>query len=326
MSTSLSINTQSPVRRHGMLALGLAVLAIIVILPWFASQFVLHLAVLTALNVLVVNGLALISRSGQLSLGHAAFIAIGAYVGVLASQHFGLAFWSSALVGTVATAIIALVLGWIILRLKGVYFVLVTFAFGELVRLVLLDFSAFTGGANGITGIDPAALLGFTFDTRASFYALALVVALLSVLIMHGLFRSPLGHAIDSVADNAGLAESTGLSVHRLQVFAFVCGCAMAAFGGNLLARYIGYISPESFNISISVGLIIMLVIGGRRSNWGPLVGAIVLTPLPELFRGAVQTQHIFYGAALILILRFLPGGLAALPQAVRSLATRRNP
>src|SRR5690606_5587364 len=115
--------------------------------------FVLHLAVLAALNVLVVNGLALISRSGQLSLGHAAFMAIGAYAGVLASQLMGLAFWSATLAGIFITAIIALLLGWVILRLKGVYFVLVTFAFGELVRLVLLDFSDITGGANGVTGI-----------------------------------------------------------------------------------------------------------------------------------------------------------------------------
>ena len=114
------------------------------------------------------------------------------------------------------------------------------------------------------------------------------------------------------------LAESTGLSVHRIQLLAFVCGCLLAAAGGALQSRYIGYVSPESFNTSISVGFIIMLVIGGRRSVWGPLVGALVLTPLPELFRGAVQTQHIFYGAALILILRFLPGGLASVPQRLR--------
>lgn len=317
--------TPSAARHTVLRVLYFAALAVIALIPWFSGQFILHLAVLTALNVLVVNGLALISRSGQLSLGHAAFMAIGAYVGVLATQHMGLAFWSSALAGTIITAIVALLLGWVILRLRGVYFVLVTFAFGELIRLVLLDFSDITGGANGITGIAAAEFLGMVFDTRAKFYGLALVVALLSVLIMHSLFRSPLGHAIDSVADNPGLAESTGLSVHRLQLFAFVGGCAMAAFGGNLLARYIGYISPESFNTSISIGLIIMLVIGGRQSTWGPLVGAIVLTPLPELFRGAVQTQHIFYGAALILILRFLPGGLAALPDTLCRLITRRK-
>lgn len=292
----------------------LAVLALAA-LPWFSGEFVQHLAVLTCLNVLAINGLALISRSGQLSLGHAAFMAIGAYTAVLLGKAFALPFIPALLVAVLVTSLVAFALGWVILRLKGVYFVLVTFAFGELTRLVLLDFAAFTGGANGITGIPAIEMLGVSFATRTSFYALALVVAIASTWGMHRLFTRPLGHAIDSVAVNPALAEATGLSVHRLQIFCFVVGCAIAAVAGVLQSRYIGYISPESFNTSISVGLIIMLVIGGRNSSWGALVGAIVLTPLPELFRGAVQTQHIFYGAALILILRFMPGGLADLPR-----------
>ncbi|HLT98400.1 MAG TPA: branched-chain amino acid ABC transporter permease [Burkholderiaceae bacterium] len=302
----------------------LTVLALVVLalatIPWFSGEFVQHLAVLTCLNVLAVNGLALISRSGQLSLGHAAFMAIGAYTAVLLGNALALSFIPALLVAIAVTSLVAFALGWIILRLKGVYFVLVTFAFGELTRLVLLDFAAITGGANGITGIPGIELFGLSFSTRTSFYGLALVVAIVSTIAVHRLFTRPLGHAIDSVAVNPALAEATGLSVHRLQIFCFVVGCAIAAIAGVLQSRYIGYISPESFNTSISIALIIMLVIGGRNSNWGALVGAIVLTPLPELFRGAVQTQHIFYGAALILILRFMPGGLADLP---RQLAAR---
>jgi len=300
--------------------LGLIILAALVVFPWFSGPFVLHLAVLTAINIIVVNGLALISRSGQLSLGHAAFMAVGAYVAVILGQRFGLPFFLTSVVGIIASMVVALVLGWIILRLRGVYFVLVTFAFGELVRLVLLDFTDITGGANGITSIAAAEIFGFKFDSRASMYALCAAVALLTTWMLKRLFNRPIGHAIDSVAVNPALAESTGLSVHRLQVFSFVIGCGLAGLGSVLQAHYIGYISPETYNTSISVGLIVMLVIGGRNSVWGPLVGAIVLTPLPELFRGAVQTQHIFYGAALILILRFLPGGLSSLPGVLRKL------
>lgn len=306
----------------GML-LALVALTILAIAPWFAGEFVQHLAVLTCLNILAVNGLSIISRSGQLSLGHAAFMAIGAYTAVLAGKYFGLSFIPTLLLGIALTSIIAFALGWAILRLKGVYFVLVTFAFGELVRLVLLDFAPITGGANGVAGIQAIELFGFSFSSRTSFYGLALVVALLSSWGVYRLFKRPLGQAIDSVAVNPSLAEATGLSVHRLQIFCFVVGCALAATAGVLQSRYIGYISPESFNTSISIGLIIMLVIGGRNSSWGALVGAIVLTPLPELFRGAVQTQHIFYGAALILILRFMPGGLADLPRQLFTRFTR---
>ena len=293
----------------------LGLIALIGLWPWFSGPFVLHLAVLTCLNILIVNGLAIVGRSGQLSFGHAAFVAVGAYVSVLLSSALEWNIFLSGLAGMAIAALFAGVLGWVILRLKGVYFVLVTFSFGELMRLALLDWSELTGGANGIANIKPADIFGFIFDTRARFYGLALVVAIVSIWVMKKLFSSPLGQSIDAVADNPALAESTGLSVHRIQLVAFVMGCAMAALGGVLQARYIGFISPESFNPGLSVAFIIMLVIGGRKSVWGPLVGALVLTPLPELFRGAVQTQHIFYGAALILILRFMPGGLISLSE-----------
>ena len=128
-------------------------------MPWFASPFILHLAILTCLNTVIVSGLALVSRCGQLSLGHAAFVAIGAYVSVLAGQHWQLSFLPATVLGALAAGAVALALGWVILRLRGVYFVLVTFAFGELLRLALLDGAALTGGANGIAGIAPAEIL-----------------------------------------------------------------------------------------------------------------------------------------------------------------------
>lgn len=297
----------------------MVLLSILVIWPWFSGAFVLHLAILTCLNILIVNGLAIVSRSGQLSFGHAAFVAIGAYVSVLISTAFGWNVIFAGLAGILVAMCFAFILGWVILRLKGVYFVLVTFSFGELMRLVLLDWSEVTGGANGIASIPALQVFSFSFDSRVRFYTLALVAAFLSVWIIRRLFNSPLGHAMDAVAENAALAESSGVSVHRVQLVAFVIGCALAALGGVLQARYIGFISPESFNPGLSVAFIIMLVIGGRKSVWGPLIGAVVLTPLPELFRGAVQTQHIFYGAALILILRFMPDGLVSVMTRIRS-------
>lgn len=293
--------------------LGGVALAAVLIAPWFAGSFVQHLAIMACLNMIAVTGLAIISRSGQLSFAQAAFVAIGAYVSVLTERYLGLGIWVAALLGVVAAGLVAGLLGGIILRLKGVYFVLVTFAFGELMRLSLLDWAEVTGGANGITRIAPIEIFGIALDTRPKFYALSVAVVVLLLCAFGRVFRKPLGHAIDSVAQNPALAESTGLSVFRIQLLAFILGCALAAFSGVLQARYISYISPESFNTGVTIGLLIMLVIGGRASVWGPFIGALVLTPLPELFRGAVQTQYVFYGAALILIMRFLPGGLASL-------------
>lgn len=277
------------------------------------TDFHVHLLVLVCLNVVIVSGLALVSRTGQLSLGHGAFVGIAAYAAVLANMKAGWPFWLSALGGIACAALVAFVLGWVILRLRGVYFVLVTFAFAELVRLALLDWATLTGGANGIAGIPPATLFGFAFDTKLRFLVLALAFAAASVFFLQRLATTPTGHACDAVAENPALAEASGLNVHRIQLQAFVIGCAIAGLGGVLLAHYVGFVSPESFNTALSINVIVMLVIGGRQSVWGPLIGAAILTPLPELLRGAVQTQHIFYGAALILILHFLPGGLASL-------------
>ncbi len=312
---------QAPLRKRSALPgyIALAVLASLVAWPWFMGPYVLHLAILTSLNILIVNGLSIIDRSGQLSFGHSAFVAIGAYGSVLLATHFGMTPLLAGVLALLLTACVAFLLGGIILRLKGVYFVLITFAFAELTRLALLDWADITGGASGIAAIPAFGILGFAFDSRARFYGLAMGFALLSVWLTYAIFRRPLGHALTAVAENAPLAESTGLSVYRLQLVAFIIGCVLAALGGVLMARYIGFISPESFNINISIALITMLVIGGRGSLWGPLIGAAVLTPLPEFFRGAVQTQHIFYGAALILILRFLPGGLVSLGKRFRT-------
>jgi branched-chain amino acid transport system permease protein len=296
-----------------------AVLLVLAVLPWTGGQFVLHLAILACINIVIVNGLSLIDRCGQLSFGHSAPAALGAYGSVLLAQSGGMDVVSSAAVGLLAVGCVAALLGWVILRLKGVYFVLVTYAFAELVRLILLDAGSVTGGASGIAGISPLQLAGFVFDSRERFYGLALVLAAASAGGMVWLFGRPLGRAMNAVAANPALAESTGLNVLRLQIVAYAAGSMLAGLGGVLTARYIGFISPESFNTATSVAFITMLVIGGRKSLYGPMVGAIVLTPLPELFRGAVQTQHMFYGAALILILRFLPGGIASMAQLLRT-------
>lgn len=312
----------SPARCTPWLVVGGIAAVALVAWPWTAGQFVLHLAILTCINVLIVNGLSLIDRSGQLSFGHSAPVALGAYGSVMLASMSGLGVVSSAGLALLMVALVAGLLGWVILRLKGVYFVLVTFAFAELVRLALLDAVSFTGGANGIAAIPPLQIGDWVFDTRERFYAVALALALASVALLVWLFKRPLGQAMDAVAANPALAESTGLNVLRIQIVAYAAGSALAGLGGVLIARYIGFISPESFNTSASVAFITMLVIGGRKSLYGPVLGALVLTPLPELFRGAVQTQHMFYGAALILILRFLPGGIASVLKFKRQLGS----
>jgi branched-chain amino acid transport system permease protein len=314
--------TSAPASATGTLktALPLIVGAIALIAPLLStSTFYVHLAVLICLNIVIVNGLSILNRTGQLSFCHAAFMGLGAFTSVLATTRLGMPFLVSVALGTMAAALGAFLLGSVILRLRGVYFVLITFAFGELFRLALLEGATLTGGANGISGIPPAAILDFAFDSKKSFYCLAAVLAVASVAFVVLLFKTPKGHSLNAVGDNPQLAEASGLSVQKTQLFAFTLGSAMAGIGGAFLASYVGYVSPESFATHVSIAAIIMLVVGGRNSVYGPVIGALVMTSLPELFRGAVQTQNIFYGVTLIVILRFLPEGLASLSAVIKT-------
>lgn len=317
-AAALSGQTRQRVAMSRWLA-GLAALLVLALPLGFNSPFYVHLAVLICLNVFIVSGLSLVTRSGQLSLCHAAFVGIGAYVSVLGEMRLGLPFLVAGVLATAAAALVAYLLGAAILRLRGVYFVLITFAFGELFRLVMLESSDLTGGANGIANIAAANLFGLVLDNRKSFYCLAALLAAGSLVFLVVLFRTPKGHALDAVGEHPELSEASGLSVRKTQLFAFTVGSGMAGLGGVMLSHYVGYISPESFSSQVSIAAIIMLVVGGRAAVAGPLVGALIMTPLPELFRGAVQSQNIFYGVTLILILRFLPQGIAGL-RALRRL------
>ncbi|MEN4917979.1 branched-chain amino acid ABC transporter permease [Achromobacter spanius] len=291
--------------------LGLGLLACV---PFFLNQaFTYHLAIFICINTVVVTSLSVLARAGQVSLCHGALAGVGAYASVFCVKGLGLPFIVGVAAAMVAAGCVAYLLGRIVLRLQGVYFVLVTFAFGELLRLVLLEFGDVTGGANGITNIPAPAIAGYVFVDKAAFYALAALVAVGVLAFFRWFYASPAGEAVDAVGENPALAESSGIGVRRTQLFAFTLASVFAGLGGALLAHYVGYISPESFNMHLSVALIIMMVVGGRRHLLGGLIGALVMTPLPELFRGAVESQDILYGVALILMLRFLPQGLAGM-------------
>lgn len=309
--------TASPLR-IGTVAGG-AALTVLAALPLIAQgPFHLHLAITICINAIIVSGLSLLARTGQISLCHSAFVGIGAYMSTLIVLGLNLPFILGLIVATVSAGLVAWMLGAVMLRLNGVYFVLVTFAFAELVRLCLLEGGAITGGANGIPGIPAAQLFGRVVDDKAQFYCLALACTVATIWMLRALYRSPVGHFIDSVGENAKLAEASGVSVRGTQLFAFTVGSALAGLGGSLSAHYMRYISPESFNMHVSVSIIIMMVVGGRKHLLGPLIGALIMTPLPELFRGAVESQNIYYGVALILMLRFLPQGLASLPGRIK--------
>jgi branched-chain amino acid transport system permease protein len=303
-------------------AIALAVLAAM-LLPWLApNQFYIHLGTIGCLNLMFVLGLAIISRAGQLSMGHAGFALVGGYVSALLSMKAGWPPLLGVLTAGLVAAATAAVLGWIILRLRGVYFVLVAFSFGQIAVLLALDMSDITGGANGLVGVPPLSLFGYALTSKPIFYPFALACALATLLFTWLLYRSPFGDMMAATAENQRLTESSGVDTHLTQVIAFTIGSGIAGVAGAISVHYFQFISPDSFTFWESVSYLTMLVVGGRAGVLGPVIGVLVLTPLPEMLRATQGLQHIIYGGVLVLCLLFVPDGLASLP---RRLGVRRG-
>ena len=291
--------------------LGVAALAAFPLLV--TNRFYMHVGNMLLINSIVAVGFGLISRTGQLSLSHAAFMGLGAYASALLAMRNGLPpiltiFLAAALCGVAAYS-----LGLIILRLRGVYFVLVTFLIGQIFQLLLLDLSDLTRGANGLVGIPPMTVFGARLTSQASFYWFALASAFVVVVMAALLLRSPTGRAFASIEENITLAAASGINTARYQSVAFAIGSAVAGLGGALYAHYMRFISPDGFTFWVSVSFVVMVVVGGRRTMAGWLLGAAFITPLPEVLRDAKEFQQISYGFILIVVLMFLPGGLTSL-------------
>lgn len=318
--------TASMTDRRSWIRFGIAALLVAIFPLITSSPYYLHVGILVLINSAFAMSLSIIARTGQLSLCHAGFASVGGYISALGAMRLGIPPAFGVLIGGLVAGLVALPLGWIILRLRGVYFVLVTFTFGQMLTLLALDMQDITGGANGLVGVPPISILGFTFSTRLSFFYLAGGFAALVFLFTWRLLNAPAGRNFVCVEENLQLSESTGIDTRRTQVVAFVTGSAIAGMGGALMTHYIRYISPDSFTFWVSVAFITMMVVGGRWALAGPFIGALIITPLPEMLRATGGLQHIIYGVILILVLQFLPDGVASLGQRYRALTGKGRP
>jgi len=309
------VEQRAPSRRRWRFAVaGFVLLAAALALPQLTTnQFHLHLANLMLLNAIFAVSLGLIASVGQISLGHAAFVAAGAYISALAAMNLKIPPIFGILIAGLVTGFAAVLLGKVLLRLRGVYFVLVTFLAGQVFTLVALNWESVTHGANGLVGIPAVSLFGFPLATRLRFYYFALAAFILVLTFVWALMRSQYGRAFRSIAENIRLAESSGIDVSHYQVVAFALGSGIAGATGAIMVHYIRFLSPDSFTFNDSVAYITMLVVGGRTGLIGGVLGALFLTPLPEFLRGFVGAQHIIYGVILLAVLLFLPNGLVSL-------------
>jgi len=281
----------------------------------WSDEFYLSVVLNIYFAIILAVSLNLIIRAGMLSLAHAAFMGIGGYTSALTVLKLGFPFLLALLSSGVVAAVISLLFGRLLVRLKGVYLVLVTFSFGEVVRLFFVNVEYPFGGTTGILNIPPPRItilpgLTVTFASKLPYYYLALVFVLLTVFVVGRIYRSSIGQAIACTREAEHLAECIGIDTFRCKMFVLGVGGFFAGLAGSLYAHYFHFISPMSFTFWEGVNLIVINIVGGTGWLAGPILGAIFLVPLPEFLRGFVEYQRALYGLILILTICFLPDGL----------------
>lgn len=287
------------------------------------TQSLLTLAIVYALNVLGMH--VIFGLTGILSLAQAAFWGIGAYTAAILTVDHGAPFLVGFLGAIVVATLAGVVLGVPTLRLKTHYLVLATIAFAEVARQLLTNWSGLTRGPQGFPGIPSADLFGLTFSSRLQNYYLGLAVLTLVVLGLSALRRSRLGRAMEAVRDDPLAAEAMGISPTYIRILAFSVSAALGGMAGSLYAHQASFISPDSFDLHIAVFFLLILLIGGRRSVTGCIIGAFFITYLPEWLRPMENWDMTIFGVGLLLILIFASEGLAGTASAAWTRARDRN-
>lgn len=288
-------------------------LVLIAVVPWVVGGgYVFHIATMIVLTIPLALSINLTLKLDQLSLAQPAFMGIGAYTAALLTMRLGISPSLAVLAGGLLAVIIAIVFGPIFLRIKGVYFVLLTYAFGQIVNLVFQEWTSLFGGNNGLYGIPRFSLFSHSFG-ETEYYILGLAVAVLFFFAMYAIERSDVGAIFQALNEDEMFCRSIGSNAHSWRVAAFVMSAFMAGIAGALYAFYIGFISPDSFGFEATIDLIVINVIGGPGSVFGPIIGTIVVVPLLELLREMRQYQFLVYGFCLVFFIMFFRQGLVSI-------------
>lgn len=273
------------------------------------SGYLVTILTQIAISAIVVCGLnVIVGYAGQISLGHAAFFGIGAYSAALLATKAGLTFWTALPIVLVICAVCGLLLGLPSLKLKHDFLAITTIGINFIVQAIFL-YVPFFGGALGISGIPRIQFLGEPLK-GPSFLYLCLACLALVTLVCWLFTKVFAGLACFALREEETAAASVGISPMRFKLLAFMLGTVMAGLGGSLYAHYMRFVSADDFSFPLSVSFLAMLVLGGMGSLLGPLVGALVLGALPEVFRPLAEFRILFYALILLLMIRFQPGGI----------------
>jgi len=295
----------------------IAALALFAIPLGVSNQFLLHLCISVLMwTVLGVAWNLLGGYAGQVSFGHASFFGVGAYTTMILYLSFGLAPWYGMALGGVMGALLSLPIGLICFRLRGPYFSLSTLAVAEIVRLVALNWESLTAGPMGllITTLPEVSFFGsaVNWERKEPFFYIIALVAILAMLGTWAFTRSRLGSELVAIREDEDAAESIGINTVRAKVLTLAASAFFAGVGGGFYSLYYRYIDPDAvFAISLSMEMVFLAVVGGLRTVIGPVIGAVFLATIAELFRDRFTVGHlIFYGLFMMIVIRYMPEGI----------------
>ena len=300
--------------------------------PWIAGKIVLidhypDIMVFVGIYCLITIGLSLLmGYAGQISLGHAAFYGIGAYISAILTARYGLNPWACMLIAAACTAVFAYLIGVPALKLKGHYLAMATLAFGIIIYIVFNEESFWTGGPDGMSGIPGLSLWGFAFDSVERYYYLVWGLVMLVFIFTINIIESGAGRALRAIHSSEAAAAAMGVNVSRFKIMVFIYSAILASLAGSLYAHYLNFINPSTFDLFFAIKLLIMITLGGMHSIWGALLGAGLITFLSyEWLHYFEEFEVIVYGAILLLVVIFLPSGLAGLAASLKNVWERRS-
>jgi branched-chain amino acid transport system permease protein len=287
------------------------VAAIAILLPLlFPSAYYYRVGALVFVFALAAVGLNLLMGfAGQVSLGHAGFLGVGAYAAAIGPTHLGIAPWLSILAGAALSALIAFVVGRPILRLKGHYLAVATLGFGLLIAIVLSNEAGWTGGPDGMA-VSRLVLFGWRVSGSETWYWVAAATLLAGMVLAFNLIDSPTGRALRAIHDSEVAARVLGVEIARRKLTIFVVSAVYASVAGSYLALFNGHVTPDVAGFLRSVELVAMVVLGGMGSIVGSVVGAAVLVVLPQTFTALHDYEHLALGLAIMAFMIFLRQGI----------------
>jgi branched-chain amino acid transport system permease protein len=302
-----------------------AALAAAVGLPLAApNDYYLQILTQAGIWAILACGLnVILGFAGQLSLAHAGFFGIGAYTVALLATERAVSFWAGLPIAVATTAAGGFLVGSICLRSKGHYFAIFTLAVGLIIHLVIQKWESLTHGHIGVIGIPgPDAIGPLRFDSSLARCYLVLVFLAATLAVTSRLLRSPVGRTLLAVRDNEALAASVGIDVMGAKRLAFTVSAALAGLAGGLFAGFIGFLGPEAASVEVTFNSLLYLVVGGLGSLPGPVVGTLLVYGLSQGLQGLQAYHMVIFGLALVLLIRFMPGGLSHLAASAVRAAT----